>query len=201
VLAVLVTLGLARGVQHTLRLLLAGVIVGVVFGALAALVMFWAPEVMRAMQAFLLGTTAFLGWDGTGLLALVFAIVLPLAIAWSPALDALALGEATALSLGVPLRGVRVLLVVCHRAGHRRGRRAGGPHRLRRPGGAAPGARRGAPTHRGLLPLAALAGGLLLLSADVLSRWLLAPRELPVGVLTALLGGAYLLWLMHRRAP
>jgi iron complex transport system permease protein len=39
----------------------------------------------------------------------------------------------------------------------------------------------------------------LLLAADLLARSLLAPRELPVGVLTAVLGGAYLLWLMHRQ--
>ena len=51
-----------------------------------------------------------------------------------------------------------------------------------------------------LLPLSSLAGGVLLLAAaDVLARWLLAPQELPVGVLTAVLGGGYLLWLMHRR--
>ncbi|MBA2961470.1 MULTISPECIES: FecCD family ABC transporter permease [Ramlibacter] len=201
VLAVLVTLGLARGVQHTLRLLLAGVIVGVVFGALAALVMFWAPEVMRAMQAFLLGTTAFLGWDGTGLLALVLALVLPLVVAWSPALDALALGEATALSLGIPLRSVRVLLVAGIALAT--GAAVAQVGLIAFVGLVAPHLVRAAvrPTHRGLLPLAALSGGLLLLAADVLSRWLLAPRELPVGVLTALLGGAYLLWLMHRRPP
>ena len=55
------------------------------------------------------------------------------------------------------------------------------------------------PTHRWLLPLSALTGGVLLLAADVLARWLLAPQELPVGVLTAVLGGGYLLVLMHRR--
>jgi iron complex transport system permease protein len=55
------------------------------------------------------------------------------------------------------------------------------------------------PTHRWLLPLSALAGGVLLLAADVLARWLLAPQEMPVGVLTAVLGGGYLIWLMHRR--
>ena len=37
------------------------------------------------------------------------------------------------------------------------------------------------------------------LAADILARWVMAPQELPVGVLTALLGGGYLLWLMHRR--
>jgi len=54
-------------------------------------------------------------------------------------------------------------------------------------------------THGWLVFLAALMGGALLLAADVLARWLLAPQELPVGGVTALLGGVYLLWLMHRR--
>jgi iron complex transport system permease protein len=49
-----------------------------------------------------------------------------------------------------------------------------------------------------VLLLSALAGGLLLLGADVMARWLWAPQELPVGVLTAVIGGAYLLWRMHR---
>jgi len=54
-------------------------------------------------------------------------------------------------------------------------------------------------THTRLVLLSAAMGGLLLMAADVLARWLLAPQELPVGVLTAALGGSYLLWLMHRR--
>jgi iron complex transport system permease protein len=44
-----------------------------------------------------------------------------------------------------------------------------------------------------------LAGGALLLAADIVARWVIAPQELPVGVVTSLLGGAYLLWLMHRK--
>jgi iron complex transport system permease protein len=50
-----------------------------------------------------------------------------------------------------------------------------------------------------LIGLASLTGAVLLLAADLLARSVLAPRELPVGVLTAVLGGAYLLWLMHRQ--
>ncbi len=58
-----------------------------------------------------------------------------------------------------------------------------------------------APTPNGrLIVLASLMGGLLLMTADVLARWLIAPQELPVGVLTAVLGGSYLLWLMYRRS-
>jgi iron complex transport system permease protein len=46
--------------------------------------------------------------------------------------------------------------------------------------------------------LSALMGGVLLLAADLLARVALAPQEMPVGVLTAVLGGGYLLWLMYR---
>ena len=199
VAAVLVTLALVRGVQQTLRLLLAGVIVGVVFGALAALVMFRAPEVMRAMQAFLLGTTSFLGWPASAMLGAVLALVLVPALALAPALDALALGETTAASLGVPLKHVRIALVAAMALAT--GAAVAQVGLVAFLGLVAPHVVRAAvrPTHRWLLPLAALAGGALLLAADILSRWLFAPQELPVGVLTALLGGAYLLWLMHRR--
>jgi iron complex transport system permease protein len=198
--AVAITLALAKGVQHTLRLLLAGVIVGMVFGAFSALVMFWVPDIMRAMQAFLLGTTGFLGWNGVGLLAVLLAVSTALSVAFSRSLDALALGETTAASLGVALRPVRLLLIAVMALATAAAVAQVGliafigliaPHVVRA---------LVKPTHRWLLPLSALAGGLLLLAADVLSRWVLAPQEVPVGVLTAVLGGGYLLWLMHRRA-
>jgi iron complex transport system permease protein len=51
-----------------------------------------------------------------------------------------------------------------------------------------------------LMLLSSLVGGVLLMAADTLARWLIAPQELPVGVLTAVLGGGYLLWLMRRNA-
>ncbi len=197
--AVGLTLVLARGVQHTLRLLLAGVIVGMVLGALSALVMFRVPEVMRAMQAFMLGTTGFLGWSSVVLLGGVLLACQLAGAAFSRALDALALGETTAASLGITLRPVRLALVgVMALATGAAVAQVGlvafvglvAPHLVRS---------LARPTHRWLLPLSMLAGGLLLLAADVLARWCLAPLELPVGVLTAVLGGGYLLVLMHRR--
>jgi iron complex transport system permease protein len=199
VAAVLVTLALAKGVQHTLRLLLAGVVVGMVFGALAALVMFWVPDIMRAMQAFLLGTTGFLGWASVGLLAALFIISLAVSVGLSRALDALSLGETTAASLGIALGPVRVVLIGVMALAT--GAAVAQVGLIAFIGLVAPHLVRAAvkPTHRWLLPLAALTGGVLLLAADVLARWLLAPQELPVGVLTAVLGGGYLLWLMHRR--
>lgn len=199
VVAVLVTLVLAQGVQHTLRLLLSGVVVGMVFGALSALVLFREPEIMRAMQAFLLGTTGFLGWGSTALLAAVLLLALAAALAFSRALDALALGEVTAMSLGVALTPVRILLVLAMALAT--GAAVAQVGLIAFIGLVAPHLMRALakPTHRWLLPLSALTGGVLLLAADVLARWLLAPREIPVGVLTAVLGGGYLIWLMHRR--
>lgn len=201
VIAVIVTLGLARGVQHTLRLLLAGVIVGMVFGAFSALVMFWVPDIMRAMQAFLLGTTGFLSWGAVALLGVLLATSLVASIAYSRALDALSLGETTAASLGIALGPVRLVLIAVMALAT--GAAVAQVGLIAFIGLIAPHIVRAAvkPTHRWLLPLAALAGGVLLLAADVLARWVLAPQELPVGVLTAVLGGGYLLWLMHRRTP
>jgi len=74
VLAVLLTLLLARGVEQTLRLLLAGVVVGVVLGAVTSLVSLLQPQVLQAMQGFMLGSTAFVSWSACLTLALVLAV-------------------------------------------------------------------------------------------------------------------------------
>ena len=198
VLAVLLTLVLARGVQHTLRLLLAGVIVGVVLGALTSLVMLMAPEVMQSMQAFMLGSTGFVGW--TSWLLMVAAWLACSAVAWvlSPVLDGLSLGEATAASLGLPLAQMRVALVAVLALAT--GTAVAQVGLIAFVGLAAPHLVRSVAktTHQRLIVLSSLMGGVLLMGADVLARGLLAPQELPVGVLTAVLGGGYLLWLMHR---
>ncbi|MES2483575.1 MAG: iron ABC transporter permease [Pseudomonadota bacterium] len=198
VTAVLLTLALARGVQHTLRLLLAGVIVGMVLGAVATLIMFRLPEVMRGMQGFLLGTTGFIGWDGVEVMLPLLLVSLVVAGALARVLDALTLGDATAASLGVALGPARAVLVAVMALAT--GAAVAQVGMIAFVGLVAPHLVRVAlrPTHRVLLPLSALAGGVLLLAADVLGRWLLAPQELPVGALTAVLGGGYLLWLMNR---
>jgi iron complex transport system permease protein len=55
--------------------------------------------------------------------------------------------------------------------------------------------------HRRALPAAALLGASFLIACDIAARTVAAPEELPVGILTALVGGPYFLWLMRRRAP
>jgi len=199
VLAVGLTLVLAQGVQHSLRLLLAGVIVGVVLGAVSSLITLLHPDVLQGMQGFVLGSTAFVSWPACGLMVAVLLLCTALAAWLSPLLDALSLGELTTLSLGLPLAPMRLVLVgVLSLATATAVAQLG---LIAFVGLAAPHVVRSlthSPHRFGVL-LSAGMGGVLLLWADVLARAVLAPQELPVGLLTAVLGGVYLLWLMHRR--
>ena len=197
-LAVLLTLALARGVQQTLRLLLAGVVVGVVLGALASLAMQWSPEAWPVLQSFMLGQTAMIDWTACGLMAAVCLVCLAAAWGLSPLLDGLSLGESTALSLGLRVAPGRLALVAVLALATATSVAQTGliafvglaaPHLVRA---------RVSVGHAHLVGLSMLTGGVLLCAADVLARGLLAPRELPVGVVTAVLGGIYLLRLMQR---
>jgi len=198
VLAVMLTLVLARGVQHTLRLLLAGVVVGVVLGAITSFLNLWRPEVWQGMQGFMLGSTGFIGWTACLLMSGVLLLCSALAVVMARVLDALTLGENTALSLGVPLAQARVLLIAVIALAT--GTAVAQMGLIAFVGLAAPHVVRAMvrATHRWTVVLAALTGGLLLLLADLLARGLIAPQEMPVGVLTAVLGGGYLLWRMSR---
>ncbi|MBA4257087.1 MAG: iron ABC transporter permease [Betaproteobacteria bacterium] len=200
VAAVLLTLTLARGVQHTFRLLLAGVVVGMVLGALTSMVTIMVPEVLQAMQAFMLGSTGFVGWSAWSIMAVVGALCLVAAISLSKVLDGLSLGESTAQSLGLPLLPLRAALVAVIALAT--GTAVAQTGLIAFVGLAAPHLVRAVvkTTYSRLVGLSSLMGGLLLLSADLLARGLIAPQEIPVGVLTAILGGGYLLWLMHRRS-
>jgi iron complex transport system permease protein len=198
-IGVMLALLLARGVEHTLRLLLAGVVVGVVLNAITNLIMLMVPDILRAMTAFMLGTTGFLGWNSVTVMAAALAACLLVALGGSRALDALSLGEATAQSLGVRLGAVRVALIAAFALATGAAVAQAGmisfvglvaPHLVRN---------HCPTTHGRLLVLSACTGGALLLAADILARWAFAPQELPVGLITAVLGGGYLLWLMHRR--
>lgn len=197
--AVMLTLLLARGAQHTLRLLLAGVVVGIVLGAGTSLLMLLTPDVMQAMQSFMLGSTAFVGWTACALMASMFVVNLLAAWLMSQVLDGLTLGEATAQSLGLRLPQMRAALVAVLALAT--GTAVAQTGLIAFVGLAAPHLVRSIvkTTHGRLIVLSSLMGAVLLLAADILARWLIAPQELPVGVLTAVLGGGYLLQLMHRQ--
>lgn len=198
VAAVLMTLALARGVQQTLRLLLAGVVVGVVLGAITSLAVLLQPGLLMAMQGFLLGSSALLGWPACAVMGFVLVLVMVFARLLARVLDALSLGEATALSLGLPLAQSRLALIALMALAT--GAAVAQTGLIAFVGLAAPHAVRSRlqTPHAGLLLLSALMGGLLMLAADVLARSVWPGEELPVGVFTAVLGGSYLMWRMRQ---
>jgi iron complex transport system permease protein len=197
-LAVSLALWWSRGLTHTPRLLLAGVVVGVVLSAITSALMLSVPQAWVSFQAFMLGTTQAL--DAPALLVLGAGLGVSAAMAWraAPALDVLSLGEATARSLGLNLSRNRTWLLlsmtlatslaVAH-TGLIAFVGLAAPHMVRSLVQIRPSY---------LWPLSALAGGLLLALADGVSRWWWAPLEWPVGVLTALIGGLYLLRRLDR---
>ena len=182
-------------------LLLAGVAVSNFIIALVSLLMFLNDEKLLTIFSWLMGSLSGRGWP-------VLWTTAPLVLAggltvWlqSRSLDSLTFGEETAVSLGLRLGRFRVLVVVAASLATAAGVAAGGiigfvglvsPHVARLLVGA---------RHVLLIPASGLLGALLLLLADDLARTIAAPAELPVGVVTALLGSPFFLVLLktHRR--
>ena len=205
--ALLVTLlvfGLAHGDgswTHT-RLLLTGVIVAAGCGALVALILSIAPEQqLRGMLFWLMGDLSQAESPWPALVALAFGLICILPFARD--LNLLVRGEVSAQALGVPVARLRLLIYVlaslltgvavnvCGNIGF-----IGliVPHLMRLIMRSTAGN-----DQRLLLPASVLAGGTLLVVADTLARTLVAPLQLPVGVLTALLGVPVFLILLSRQ--
>lgn len=199
-LGVLAALLLAGGYRSSLRLLLSGVVISVILGAGNALFTFVRPDLYQRFQAFMLGNTSLVDWQGIQFMALIWIACIALAMLLSAALNALSLGENTAKTVGLPIDQMRlgliaILAIATGAAVAQTGLIAfiglAAPHLVRR---FTNGYQR---TH---LLMSSLAGGILLLGSDLLARTLLAPLELPVGIITAVVGGAYLLLLIRRQA-
>ncbi len=195
---VLAALLLAGGYKSSLRLLLSGVVIGVIFGAANSLLTFVRPDLYQSLQSFMLGNTAFITWNATLLMGIALGICGLLTLLLSPVLSALSLGENTARTLGLPLDQLRLLLIAVLAlatgfAVAQTGLIAfvglAAPHLVRHISGG---------RQRAQLMLSTISGGILLLGSDLLARSLFAPMEIPVGIITALLGGSYLLFLLRR---
>lgn len=197
----LLLLLLRRTGLDSVRIVLTGVVVGQLLTALTSLVLMASADAdtTRAVTHWLLGSMAPARWDTV----VVCAIVTPLglAAAWlcSNALDGLAFGSDTATSLGIGVRHTRMLLLVVTAALTAVAVATVGaigfvglivPHGVRFLVG---------PLHRVLLPYAALAGAVFLVWTDALARIAFAPREVPVGVITALLGVPLFLLVLRKR--
>lgn len=198
--AIVLTVMLSRGVLQTANLLLAGIVIAFLLSAVTSLLLLRSPETWRAKEAFLLGNTGFLNWRSITLLSVVLIACAVPSVLLSRGLEALALGEDTAQSLGVSLPTLRLaLLTLLSLATATTVGQVGivgfvglvAPHLVRESFHI---------SQRQLLVAAPLCGGVLLQAADLLSRWAARPAELPVGIVTACLGGTYLMILLWRKA-
>jgi len=181
-------------------MLLAGIAITAIAGSITSLTEFFADnEVLRRISLWRMG-----GLDGAstprlwvGFISFVFVVgILP---RYSTALNALLLGESEARHLGVAVQKVKVRIILLVAIGIASCVALAGsisfvglivPHIVRLTIG---------PDHRWLLPMSALGGAILLLLADTVARTVLAPIELPVGLVTALLGAPFFISLLRKR--
>ncbi len=199
--ATLVVFSVAHGTGSwtPTRLLLTGIVLASGFGAATTLLLALSPDQhLRGMLFWLMGDLSFALEPGRSLL--VLAIVAAVSMALARHLNVLARGELQASIVGLPVRGVRYSVFVLASLATAIAVTTVGvigfiglvvPHLIRLVAGS---------DHRIVIPASALAGGTLLVLADTLARTVLAPRQLPVGALTAAVGVPLFLILISRSA-
>jgi iron complex transport system permease protein len=191
-----------QGGLTPLRLVLTGTVLSAAFSSIASFLVFKSaePQAAQSVLFWLLGSLSGATWGQLWLPAATVGVAFALLMAANGWLDALAVGSDTADALGVPVRALRlglfvllaclvgVLVAV-----------AGGigfvglvlPHLARLMVG---------PCHRAALPVAALAGGVFLVWVDVIARVVVRPTEIPLSVVTGVVGAPVFLLLLGRRS-
>jgi iron complex transport system permease protein len=196
------TLARESGDVSVIRLLLAGVAMSALTGALTTFVTFASPELekWKALLFWLMGSFAGGRWADLPLPAAVSFLGAAMLVVLARPLDALLLGDEAATSLGVSARRLKQgLLALCALVTGVLVATAGAigfvglivPHAVRVLVGV---------THRRLVPACVLAGALFMAVADTVARLVLYPAELPIGVVTALCGVPFFLYLIRRKA-
>lgn len=191
-------LGTSRGSGSATRIVLAGAVVTAVFAAYVQAITLSFPEVFEAYRFWVVGSLAGRSLDQAWLILPLVIAGLVLALVLGPALNALALGDDVATSLGSNPAVTRVLAGVA--VAVLAGAATAGVGPVIFVGLAVPHIARAVsgPDHRKLLPLCVLLGPVLLLASDVLGRVIARPDELMVGVMTAFVGAPALFVALRR---
>ena len=182
------------------RLILAGVATAYVLTAITSLILFLGDErAVRAVLFWMLGTLSGAEWSFLGLPAAALLLGISILVLKCRAMNALLAGEETAITLGVDPQGLRRQLLVLTALITGVMVAVSGaigfvglmmPHIVRLVVGS---------DHRIVLPASALAGAIFLIWVDVIARTIVQPQEIPVSVITALLGAPFFLWLLRWR--
>jgi iron complex transport system permease protein len=180
-------------------LILAGVVVGSMLSAATSFVLLASREQAAGILGWLLGSLSFASWDRLAVSAPTVLVALVVLLACARGLDVLQLGETSAAQLGVPVDALKVAVVAAATLATAAAVSMAGiigfvglvvPHAVRLALG---------PDHGRLLPLAAVWGAMFLVAADLVARTVIAPAELPVGIVTSLVGAPFFLILLRRR--
>lgn len=188
-----------HGQTSVATMLLAGIALSALAGAATGFLVYLAnDQQLRDLTFWSMGSLAGATWTKVWAIAPIMAaafLVLPF---MAKGLNAITLGEATAFHMGVPVQKLKNVTIIAVAAATGAGVAVSGgigfvgivvPHLLRLVIG---------PDHRYLLPCSALLGGALLVLADLFARTIVAPAELPIGIITAVFGGPFFLWILLR---
>lgn len=199
-MTVILVYSLARfgNILSTTNLILAGVAVGSFASALTSFIMLRSEGEVRRAIAWLLGGSTLSGWAPVFASLPYIVICMGLLLTAGHALNVLQFGDEQAQQLGLPVERVKILVILAASLATATAVSFTGvigfiglivPHLIRLLWG---------PDYRNLIPLSILGGATSLLIADLLARTLIAPQEIPVGVITALAGAPFFLWVLRR---
>ncbi len=188
-----------QGRTSVATMLLAGIALAALAGAVTGILVFVADDrQLRDLTFWQLGSLAGATWLKIGAVAPIMVLAMAATPFLARGLNALALGEATATHLGIPVQQLKYIAIVSVAASVGSSVAVSGgigfvgivvPHLLRLAMG---------PDNRYLLPASALLGASLLLLADAVARTIVAPAELPIGIVTAVAGAPFFLWILLR---
>ncbi|HFT7944993.1 TPA: FecCD family ABC transporter permease [Pseudomonas aeruginosa] len=189
-----------RGGESTLTLLLAGLVINTLAGALGGILTYLASEdQLRQLSLWGMGSLSSAEWSTLGVALLVLPLALVVLTRCAAGLDLFQLGELSAHAAGLDCGRLKNRVVLASSLGVGLCVALTGiigfigllvPHCLRLYFG---------PGHRLLIPASMICGAALLLLADTLARTLASPAEIPVGLVTSVIGGPYFLWLLLGR--
>ncbi|MBB4124031.1 FecCD family ABC transporter permease [Martelella radicis] len=186
-----------HGQTSVATMLLAGIALSALAGAATGFLVYLAnDQQLRDLTFWSMGSLAGATWTKIWAIAPIMLAAFAVLPFMARGLNAITLGEATAYHIGIPVQRLKNITIVAVAAATGAGVAVSGgigfvgivvPHLLRLVIG---------PDHRYLLPASALLGGALLVLADLFARTIVAPAELPIGIITATAGGPFFLWIL-----
>lgn len=188
-----------QGRTSVATMLLAGIALGAMTSALTGILVYLADDTqLRDFTFWTMGSLSGASWSRLAIAAPLLMVSICTAPLLAPGLNGLALGEAAAGHIGIAVQRVKAMAILTVALATGTAVALSGgigfvgiivPHLLRLISG---------PDHRHLLPNAALLGASVLILADMVARSVIAPAELPIGIVTAVTGGPFFLWVLLR---